>query len=87
MIYGMYCMEDIKTGFCTPTVDVNDAAAVRNFASAVMQSQGVLFTHAEDFRLWHIADFDSESGVVTPLSPIVHLSDGSAVLKGGKSSV
>lgn len=87
MKYGMYCMEDIKTGFCTPTVDANDAAAVRNFASAVMQSQGVLFTHAEDFRLWHIADFDSESGVVTPLSPIVHLSDGSAVLKGGKYSV
>lgn len=87
MTYGMYCMEDIKTGFCTPTVDANDASAIRNFASAVMQSQGVLFTHAEDFRLWHIADFDSESGVVTPLSPIVHLSDGSAVLKGGKSSV
>lgn len=87
MKFGMYCMEDIKTGFCTPTVDANDAAAVRNFASAVMQSTGVLFTHAEDFRLWHIADFDSESGVVTPLSPIVHLSDGFAVLKGGKPSV
>ena len=82
MQLGMYCIQDMKTGFMTPTLDQNDLSAARNFASAVQQSQGVLFTHAEDFRLFKIADFNTDSGVVTPLSPQVLIAEGSAVVRG-----
>lgn len=87
MIFGIYSIEDIKTGFVTPSADQNDPAAIRNFSSAIMQSDGILFTHAEDFRLFKIGEFDSETGSILPVSPIVHLADGSDVLRGKSHGV
>lgn len=87
MKFGMYCMQDLKTGFLTPTIDQTDASAIRNFDSAILQSQGVLFTHAEDFRLFRIGEFDSESGVVEPLAMPVVLRDGASVLRGDRHDV
>ena len=45
MNFGVYAVRDVKSGFQTPTCQVNDAVAIRGFASAVMQSDSVLFTH------------------------------------------
>lgn len=87
MNFGVYSIEDIKTGFITPTCDNNDASAIRNFSSAVMQSDGILFTHAEDFRLFKIGEFDSDTGSILPVVPIVHLADGSDVLRGKNHGV
>lgn len=87
MNFGVYSLEDIKTGFMTPTIDQNDSSAVRNFSSAVMQSDGILFTHAEDFRLFKIGEFDTETGSILPIAPIVHLADGSDVLRGKNHGV
>ena len=66
MKYNVYCIRDDKTGFLTPTVDTNHFTAARNFANAIMQGQGVLFTHADDFRLYCIGEFDTESGQLIP---------------------
>ena len=54
MEMNVYAIQDVKTSFFTPTIDQTDAAASSNFANAIMQGQGVLFTHAEDFRLFRI---------------------------------
>lgn len=87
MKMNVYCIQDVKTGFMTPTIDLNDQAAARNFASAVMQSQGVLFTHHEDFRLYRIGTFDQETGLLDPIVPIQLISDGASVLRGGDRHV
>lgn len=80
MIFGIYCVRDIKAGFQTPTAQVNDAVAVRGFASAVLNSDSVLFTHASDFALYKVADFDADTGRITPLDLPVELIQASAVL-------
>lgn len=80
MKFGIYCVRDIKSGFQTPTAQVNDAVAVRGFASAVLNSDSVLFTHASDFALYKVADFDADTGRITPLDLPVELIRASAVL-------
>lgn len=80
MKFGIYCVRDVKSGFQTPTAQVNDAVAVRGFASAVLNSDSVLFTHASDFALYKVADFDADSGRITPLDLPVELIQASAVL-------
>ena len=80
MKFGIYCVRDVKSGFQTPTAQVNDAVAVRGFASAVLNSDSVLFTHASDFALYKVAEFDADTGRITPLDLPVELIQASAVL-------
>ena len=80
MVFGIYCVRDVKAGFQTPTAQVNDAVAVRGFASAVLNSDSVLFTHASDFALYKLADFDADTGRITSLDLPVELIQASAVL-------
>lgn len=81
MIYGLYAMRDVKTGFMTPVVEVNDDAAVRNFTHTIRQSEGILYTFNQDFSLYRIGDFDSDTGRVAPLVPVIQLADGASVAK------
>lgn len=87
MIYGIYSIRDVRTGFMSPTVDATDAAAARNFHHAVLNSGSVLTSFASDFSLYRLADFDSDTGVITPLSPVSFIVDGASALlpKGGSS--
>ncbi len=80
MVFGIYCVRDVKSGFQTPAAQVNDAVAIRGFASAVLNSDSVLFTHASDFALYKVAEFDADTGHITPLDLPVELIQASAVL-------
>ncbi len=80
MKFGIYCVRDVKSGFQTPTAQVNDAVAVRGFASAVINSDSVLFTHASDFALYKVGEFDADTGCITPLDLPVELMQASAAL-------
>lgn len=77
---NIYSIRDLRTGFLTPTYDINDAVAARNFAHAVMNSDSVLLTHAADFDLYRIGTFDSETGRITPEDMPVFVSGGKDVL-------
>lgn len=81
MKFSLYSIRDVKTGFMTPVMEPNDASAIRNFYHSVQASQGVLFSFAQDFTLYRIADFDSDIGQVIPLVPIVQVADGSAAVQ------
>ena len=85
MEMNVYSIQDIKTSFMTPTIDQTDAAASRNFANAIMQGQGILFTHAEDFRLFRIGTFNLANGNLVPLAVPELVIDGSQVLLQIKS--
>ena len=82
MKFGVYAVRDVKSGFQTPTCQVNDAVASRGFASAVMNSDSVLFTHAQDFALYRIGEFDADKGALISEPMPVLLIEASNCLKG-----
>lgn len=64
MIYGLYAIKDDKTGFMTPTVDISDAAAERNFAHAIVSTKGLFYTHPADFALYKLATYNTSDGSI-----------------------
>lgn len=61
--------------FGTPMVFVNEAAAHRIFMNEVNREDptNLLNANRSDFDLYHIANFDSDTGVVTAVEPSVIL--------------
>lgn len=81
MKLGMYAIKDAKTGFMTPTVDANDASALRNFEHAVHQTDSLLYSHPNDFTLCKLASFDTDAGVCEVLPIPFVVADASEVLR------
>lgn len=67
MKFGIYAIRDAFTGFLTPTFDLNDQVAKRNFAYAIKQKNSLLYSNAQDYDLYKIGEFDQDSGVISPL--------------------
>lgn len=85
MILGMYSIKDAKTGYMTPVLEQNDAAALRNFSHAVNQPDSIMHDCPNDFALYKVGYFDTDKGVATfeldkYLDP-VQLVDASEVLR------
>ena len=70
MTFGIYSICDKLTGFMTPTVDLNDASAMRNFEHAVLSPGSLLNSHSEDYSLCCVGTFNSDTGEVEPLNPV-----------------
>lgn len=79
MIYGVYSIRDVKSGFRDLITEQSDEIAMRVFSHVVKSSDGLMVSFPQDFSIYRLADFDSDSGVLTPLSPIVHLLDAASV--------
>lgn len=62
MKYNIYSIRDVKTGFLPPTYDVNDQSAVRNFEHACLNGDSLFFSHAEDYSLFALGSFDTDTG-------------------------
>uniref|UniRef100_A0AAU8B4A4 Nonstructural protein n=1 Tax=Dulem virus 128 TaxID=3145605 RepID=A0AAU8B4A4_9VIRU len=74
MKYGIYTVRDFKVGFMSPVADSNDASAMRGFEHSVLHSDiNFITSHPEDYALFKIGEYDSDSGVITPIFPIVEL--------------
>lgn len=69
MKYPVYSIRDVHTGFMSPTVDQNDASAMRNFRHAVMQSSSLMNSHPKDYSLYKIGVFDTETGSLVECLP------------------
>lgn len=66
----IYSIRDFKTGFLAPTVEPHDAVAQRNFEHAVLQSEQTLFfSHPEDYALFRIGSFDTDTGEIVSELP------------------
>lgn len=83
MIYGVYSMRDSKTGFTSLSLDQNDDSAIRNFIHALTVSDGLFQTFPQDFALFRLASFDTDSGKLTPEPLPFQLLDGSQVRRKG----
>lgn len=77
MIYPVYSIRDSRTGFMSPTLDQNDDAAARNFLFAVKNSRDVMGGFPDEFSLYRLGAFNTESGVFEPESVPVHVASGS----------
>lgn len=64
MIFGVYCIRDRKTGFMSPSIDLNDAAAIRNFEHACQQTSSLMYSHSGDYDLHKLGVFDSDTGYI-----------------------
>jgi len=65
MIYGVYSVKDLKTGYLPPTFDLNDLSAMRNFEHACMNEDSLFFTHPSDYQLFKIGTYDTETATIT----------------------
>lgn len=84
MIYSVYCVRDSLSGFLTPTFDLNDASAMRNFQMACSASQpSIMSFRPEDFSLYHLAVFDTVSGQLNSLNPIELVCTGKSLKLDG----
>lgn len=81
MIFGIYSIRDTKCGFLQPSLDQNNEVAVRNFEHAIQRVDSLFFTHPQDYSIYKIAEFDTDSGIITPIQPIQHLADADALLR------
>lgn len=79
MKVSLYAMRDRLTGFLAPTCDQHDHVAVRNFEHAILSGSGLYDTHPEDFSLYRIGYYDSDSGRITPCDPPEQIATGAAI--------
>lgn len=80
MTVNLYAMRDLKSDFMSPTVSVNDAVAMRSFESAIQSSQHELFTHRNDFQLFRIGQYETETGLLIPEALPVLICEGKDVV-------
>lgn len=65
----VYSVRDVRTGFLTPTVEVSDQVAKRNFEHAIASGPSLFTSHPEDYSLWCIGAFDTDSGEISSVIP------------------
>lgn len=73
----LFAIKDMKAQtFFRPTVASSTAEALRTFEIVANEGDSMISRFPNDFRVFHIADFDVLTGVIQPLD---HLADlGSA---------
>lgn len=86
MTFYVYAMRDALTGYMQPTFEVNDAVAMRNFRSSVLNSRSgnLLNSDPQDFSLYKIGEFDSESAQLHAMEPMPILTGTSVMLESLK---
>lgn len=69
MIMIVTAIKDSKAGFLAPAVYQNRAMAVRDFQYLVRDGSGVMGEYYDDFNLYQIGEFDTESGHLISTGP------------------
>lgn len=81
MTYNVYAIKDNKAGFLSPLVDANDDTAKRNFEHAIANPDSMYFTHANDFDLYKLGTFDTDSGLIVSFVSPEFIISGSSLKK------
>lgn len=66
MIISIYSINDALNGFGSPSLQNNDAAAMRSFAEIFKDVY-----QPSDYSLWKIGSFDTNTGEIIPEIPSV----------------
>lgn len=64
----VFAVYDSKSeNFGTPMFMLTEGVATRSFEDECNRKESQLYQHPEDYGLFHIADYEDQSGVITPL--------------------
>lgn len=75
-ITKFYAVYDSKVGFYgTPNSFFNDAEAIRAMSFVVMEAGTMLSQHPEDYHLYCVGSYNTDTGEITPEAPrhVAHL--------------
>lgn len=70
----------------TPFFMQREQAAIRSFTDAVNDPQTTLNKHPEDYTLFHIGDFDDDTGELIPVHPRGLITASAVVRPAGLSN-
>lgn len=86
MTMYVYSIRDSLTGYMQPSFEINDAVAMRNFRSAVLnlRSGNLLNSDPQDFALCRLGEFDTSDGQLHPCEPMTILTGMSVMLESLK---
>lgn len=63
----LYSIKDVKVGFMSPVMRKNDEQAIRDYKLTLNSPESNIFnSNPEDYELWRVADFNEDTGAVTP---------------------
>lgn len=78
----IFSVLDVKAGhFQKPFPDTSVASALRGFAIAVSESKSVLNSFPDDFALFELAEFDVNTGKISPHQSPLNLGTARSVLR------
>lgn len=70
----LVAIRDAKAEYFLPPFFIESKGlAIRAFSDAVNDAQTPISKHPEDYALFHLADFASDTGKITPLDQPLHL--------------
>lgn len=73
MKYVLVAVRDQKAqNFTAPAMQFTREVALRTWANEINspeQARTPAAQNPEDFTLWHIADYDADTGIITPITP------------------
>lgn len=78
MLYGLYSVRDLKVGFLAPMVST-EIEVTRLFEHEVLKTESLWNSHHEDFVLFQIGSFDTETGDIDSITPVM-IDSASAVI-------
>lgn len=64
MIYKLYSIEDVCSGYGNPVMIVKEELATREFLNRCKKD-----LNPEDLRLWKVGEFDIETGEIKSFKP------------------
>lgn len=77
----LYSIRDRKSGFLAPMHDVNDDTARRNFAFAIQNRDSMYLAFPDDYELYYVGSYDTDSGIISPCNPLFICSARSCLVK------
>lgn len=70
MVISVYCVRDSLLGFGMPILRDNDSVASRAFDYDLNVPNNPMASHPDDFQLYRIGSFDTDTGIITSESPV-----------------
>lgn len=71
MIKKLYTIRDNATKFYDVITDDNDRAAIRSFTNAVNKNGTLMYANPDDFVLYSVGTFNTETGEITSELPTI----------------
>ena len=84
MTYGVYSVRDHYGTFGTIFCHANENTAKRYVARLIGNTDSDIAFSPADYDLYHVGDFDCESGMVDVVTPIEFICNGLDLVGGNK---